>query len=151
MCTFRNVVQNKRWYSLSASFLLYKPFCRDQDYLRSTPIHGGGKPLVCMSYQQPAIANGLVDSIDDVRLYGMSAQCRSYFVVFTIDWYATHAMFDNDVERRYMYMSTHSFITRQHQNMLRCWCCMILSKFFGKVDHCCLSLGSPHQVMYQQR
>jgi hypothetical protein len=32
------------------------------------PVCGGGKPLVCSSYQQLAIAHGIVDSIDDVRL-----------------------------------------------------------------------------------
>jgi hypothetical protein len=33
-----------------------------------TPVLGGGEPLVCGSYQQSAIAHGIVDSIDDVRL-----------------------------------------------------------------------------------
>jgi hypothetical protein len=45
------------------------------------PVRGGGEPLVCASYQQ-AIAHGIVDSIDNVRLtfdgmfeFGMAAQC----------------------------------------------------------------------------
>ncbi len=48
--------------------LLHKPSCGDKDILMYIPVCGGGKPLVCSSYQQLAIAHGIVDSIDDVRL-----------------------------------------------------------------------------------
>jgi hypothetical protein len=85
--------------------LLHKPSYRDN------PVRGGGKPLVCESYQQLAIAHGIVDSIDDVRLtfddmyeFGMAAQCRRYFVVLTLHGYETHAIFDNDQQRSFMYM-----------------------------------------------
>jgi hypothetical protein len=65
--------------------LLHKPSCRDKDNLTYIPFCGGGRPLVCASYQQLAYAHGIVDSIDNVRLtfddIGMAAPCRSYFVV----------------------------------------------------------------------
>ena len=48
--------------------VLHKPSRRDKDNLTYIPVRGGGKPLVCTSYQQSAIAHGIVDSIDDVRL-----------------------------------------------------------------------------------
>ncbi len=48
--------------------LLHKPSCGDEDNLMYITVHGGGEPLVCASYQQSAIAHGIVDSIDDVRL-----------------------------------------------------------------------------------
>jgi hypothetical protein len=72
--------------------LLHKPSCRDKDKLRYIPVHGGGIPLVCASYQQSAIVHGIVDSIDNVRLtfddmceFGTAAQCWSYFGLFSID------------------------------------------------------------------
>jgi hypothetical protein len=48
--------------------LLRKPSRGDKDNLTFIPVCGGGKPLVCASYQQSAIAHGVVDSIDNVRL-----------------------------------------------------------------------------------
>jgi hypothetical protein len=48
--------------------LLHKPSGRDKDYLMYITVHGGGEPLVCASYQQLAIAHGIVDSIDNVRI-----------------------------------------------------------------------------------
>ncbi len=54
--------------------LLHKPSRRDKDNLTHITVHGGGggKPLVCASYQQSAIANGNVDSIDYGRLLLMT-------------------------------------------------------------------------------
>ncbi len=48
--------------------LLHKPSRGDKDNLTYITVCGGGEPLVCASYQQSAIAHGIVDSIDDVRL-----------------------------------------------------------------------------------
>jgi hypothetical protein len=73
--------------------------------------------LVCTSYQQSAIAHGYVDSVDDVRATfidmcsnGTGAQCRSYFVVLSLNGYATHAIFDDHNKRRFMFMD---YITYQ--------------------------------------
>ncbi len=62
--------------------LLHKPSHGDKDNLMYIPVHAGGKALVCASYQRSAIAHGIVDSIDDVRLtfddmcdFGTAAQC----------------------------------------------------------------------------
>ena len=70
-----------------------------------------------MSYQQSAIAHGYVDSVDDVRATfadmcsnGMGAQCRSYFVVLSLNGYATHAIFDDLDKWRFMFMD---YITYQ--------------------------------------
>jgi hypothetical protein len=90
--------------------LLHKPSQGDDNKLTYTPQPGGGEQLYCTSYQQSAIAHGIKDSIDDVRLTFQDmcenkagAQCRSYFVVLTLHGYATHALNDNDNQRQYMY------------------------------------------------
>jgi hypothetical protein len=100
--------------------LLHKPSRGDKDNLTYIPVHGGGIRLVCASYQQSAIAHGVVDSIDDVRLtfddmceFGMAAQCRSYFVLLTLHGYETHAIFDNDQQRSFMYMDYIQFRNAQ--------------------------------------
>jgi len=89
----------------------------DQDVLTYNPVHGGGEPLVCMSYQQSAIAHAYVDSVDDVRATfvdmcssGTGAQCRSYFVVLSLNGYATHALFDDHDKRCLLFMD---YITYQ--------------------------------------
>ncbi len=100
--------------------LLHKPSRGDKDNLIYIPVCGGGIPLVCASYQQSAIAHGIVDSIDDVRLtfvdmckFGTAAQCRSYFVVLTLHGYETHAIFDNDQQRSFMYIDYIQFHNAQ--------------------------------------
>jgi hypothetical protein len=101
--------------------ILHKSSHGDKDNLMYITVRGGDEPLVCASYQQLAIAHGIVDSIDDVRLtfddmceFGMAAQCRSYFVVLTLHGYETHVIFDNDQQRSFMYMDYihDSFIMR---------------------------------------
>jgi hypothetical protein len=65
--------------------LLHKPSRGDKDNLTYIlTVRGGGEPLVCASNQQSAIAHGIVDSIDYVRLtfddmceFVTAAQCRS--------------------------------------------------------------------------
>jgi hypothetical protein len=54
--------------------------------------------MVCTSYQQSAITHGYVDSVTDVRstfmdmcTNGTGAQCRRYFIVLSLNGYATHA------------------------------------------------------------
>jgi hypothetical protein len=91
--------------------LLHEPSRGEKDNLTYITVCGGGEPLVCTSYQQLAIAHGIVGSIDDVRLtfddmceFGMAAQRRSYFVVLTLHGYVTNAIFDNDQQRSFMYM-----------------------------------------------
>jgi hypothetical protein len=97
--------------------LLNRKAHSDQDVLTYNPVRGGGEPLVCTSYQQSAIAHGYVDSVDDVRATfvdmcssGTGAQCRSYFVVLSLNGYATHAIFDDHDKRRFMFMD---YITYQ--------------------------------------
>ncbi len=48
--------------------LPHKPSNGDKDNLTYIPVLGGGEPLNCASYQQSAIAHGIVDSIGNVRL-----------------------------------------------------------------------------------
>ncbi len=67
--------------------------------------------MVCTSYQQSAIIHGYVDSVTDVRstfirmcTTGTGAQCRSYFVVLSLNGYATHAIFDDHEKRCFMFM-----------------------------------------------
>ncbi len=69
----------------------------DKDVLTFNPVCGGGKPILCRSYQQSTIAHGYVESVDDVRmtykdmcLNGTGSQCRSYFVVLMLHGYAMH-------------------------------------------------------------
>jgi hypothetical protein len=89
----------------------------DQDVLTYNPIPGGGQPMVCTSYQQPAIAHGYVDSVTDVRstfmdmcTNGTGAQCRNYVVVLSLNGYATHAIFDDHEKHHFMFMD---YITYQ--------------------------------------
>jgi hypothetical protein len=100
--------------------LLHKPSHGDKDNLTYITVRGDGDPLVCASYQQLAIAHGIVDSIDDVRLtfndmceFGRAVQCRSYFVVLPLHGYETHAIFDNDQQRSFMYMDYIQFHNAQ--------------------------------------
>ncbi len=79
--------------------LLNRKAHSDKDVLTYSHVHGGGKPIICTSYQQSVIAHGYVDSVDDVwETYkdmcsnSTAAQCRSYFVVLTVQGYATHAI-----------------------------------------------------------
>ncbi len=81
--------------------LLKRKAHSDRDVLTYNPVCGGGKPILCNSYQQSAIAHGYVESVHDVRetyndmcFNGTGSQCRSYFVVLTLHGYATHAIFD---------------------------------------------------------
>jgi hypothetical protein len=91
--------------------LLNRKACSDKDVLNYIPVHGGGKPIVCTSYQQSAIAHGCIDSIADLHATyndkctnGMGAQCRSYFVVLSLHGYATRVIFDDYKRRRFMFM-----------------------------------------------
>jgi hypothetical protein len=100
--------------------LLHKPSCRDKDNLTYILVRGGSIPLVCASYQQSAIAHGIVDSIDNARLtfddmceFGTAAQCRSHFVVLTLHGYETHAIFDNYQQRSFLYMNHIQFHNAQ--------------------------------------
>jgi hypothetical protein len=97
--------------------LLNRKAHRDKDVLTYTPVCGGGKPIVCTSYQQSAIAHGYVDSVADVHATyndmctnGTGAQCRSYFVVLSLHGYATHVIFDDYKKRRFTFMD---YITYQ--------------------------------------
>jgi hypothetical protein len=97
--------------------LLNRKACSDKDVLTYIPVHGGGKPIVCTSYQQSDIAHGYVDSVADVHApyndmctNGMGAQCRSYFVVLSLHVYATHVIFDDYKRRHFMFMD---YITYQ--------------------------------------
>jgi hypothetical protein len=47
--------------------MLNRKACSDKDVITYIPVHGGGEPIVCMSYQQSAIAHGYIDSVADVR------------------------------------------------------------------------------------
>ncbi len=46
--------------------LLNRKARSDKDILTYIPVCGSGKPIVCISYQQSAIAQGYVDSVADV-------------------------------------------------------------------------------------
>jgi hypothetical protein len=70
-------------------------------------------------YKLPAIChcNGYNDSVADIRATyndmctnGTGAQCRSYFVVFSIHGYAMHVIFDDYERRCFMFMD---YITYQ--------------------------------------
>ena len=81
--------------------LLKQPVLNDEDSRTLTAVHGGGKPIVFLSYQQSAIAHGYVESAVDAQLTfddmcgtGNAAQCRSYFVILTLHDYATHVIFE---------------------------------------------------------
>ncbi len=128
----------------------------DKDVLTYNPIRGGGQSMVCTSYQQSAIAHGYVDSVTDVRstfmdmcTNGTGAQCRSYFVVRSLNGYATHAIFDDHEKCRFMFMDyiTYQGVTQDlpEQKMLQ-----DLERLFGKSHSSLENLASQHLVGYQQ-
>jgi len=111
-----------------------------------------------MSYQQSAIAHGYVDSVDDVCetetfvdmcSNGTRAQCRSYFVVLSLNGYATHAIFDDLDKWRFMSMDyiTYQGVTQDvaEQLMLQ-----DLERLFRKSRSSLEKLDSQHLIMYQQ-
>jgi hypothetical protein len=91
--------------------LLNRKAHSDKDVLTYIPVCGGGKPIVCTSYQQSAIAHGYIDGVanvratyDDICTNGMGAQCGSYFVLLSLHGYATHVIFDDYKRRHFMFM-----------------------------------------------
>jgi hypothetical protein len=91
--------------------LLNRKARSDRDILTYNPVRGGGKPILCNSYQQSAIVHGYVESVHDVRetyndmcSNGTGSQCQSYFAVLTLHGYAMHAIFDDYDKRRFMFM-----------------------------------------------
>jgi hypothetical protein len=93
--------------------LLNRKACSDKDVLTYIPVCGGGKPIVCTSYHQSAIAHAYVDSIADVRMTyddmctnGTGAQCRSYFVVLSLHGYAMHVILDDYNKSHFMFWIT---------------------------------------------
>jgi hypothetical protein len=120
---YQPVRQVKRWICIKMLYvtsgdifylhliLLKRKARSDKDVLTYIPVRGGGKPIVCTSYQQSATAHGYVDSLADVHAAynnmctnGTGAQCRSYFVVLSLHGYATHVVFDDYKRRRFMFM-----------------------------------------------
>lgn len=90
--------------------LLNRTAMNDQDVLTYHPDRGGGDFILFTSYQQSAIAHGYVDSIVDVRATfdemctnGTAQECRNYFVILTLNGYATRDIFDDVGRRRCMY------------------------------------------------
>jgi hypothetical protein len=137
--------------------LLNRKARSDKDILLTyIPVCGGGKPTVCTSYQQSAIAHGYVDSVADVRATyndmctnGTGAQCRSYFVVLLLHGYAMHVIFDDYKRRCFMFMD---YITYQgvaqvvaKQMMLR-----DLEHCFCKSHSSLEKLASQHLTEYRQ-
>jgi hypothetical protein len=97
--------------------LLNRKARSDKDLLTYIFVCGGGKPIVCTSCQQSAIAHGYVDSIADVGAAyndmctnGTGAECRSYFLELSLHGYATHIIFDDYKRRHFMFMD---YITYQ--------------------------------------
>ena len=91
--------------------LLNRKAMSDQDVLTYHPVRGGGDPIVFTSYQQSAIAHGYVDSVVDVRATfdeictnATAQDCRNYFVILTLNGYATRDIFDDPNRRRWMYL-----------------------------------------------
>ncbi len=84
--------------------------------------------LVCASYQQSAIAHGIVDSIEDVRLtfdemceFGMAAQCRSYFVVLTLHGYEKSFMYMDYIQfhNAHTIQNTQVLMLQDHEQLFR--------------------------------
>jgi hypothetical protein len=129
---------------------IYYLSCGDKDNLTYITVRGGGEPLVCASYQQLAIAHGIVDSIDNVRLtfddmceFGTAAQCRSYFVVLTLHGYKTHAIFDNDQQRSCMYMNYIQFQKAQTIENAQVLMLQDLERLFCKSQSSLSKFGFP--------
>jgi hypothetical protein len=89
--------------------LLKRPVLNDKDAHTFHPLRGGGTPIVYLNYQQSALAHGYITSFQDAILtyddmcgIGTASLCRSYFVVLTLQGYATHAIYEIEEKRNYM-------------------------------------------------
>ncbi len=73
---------------------------------------------------------------------GTGAQCRSYFVVLSLNGYATHAIFDDNKKHRFMFMDyiTYQGVTQDvaEQKMLQ-----DLERFFRKSHSSLEKFGFP--------
>jgi hypothetical protein len=101
------------------------------------------------SCQQSAIAHGYDDSVvdacatfDDICANGTAAQCRSYFVVLTLQGYATHAIFDMPEKMRYMF---HNYIPFQGHSIEVAYAFILenLEKLFHKSGSSLVKYGFP--------
>ncbi len=101
------------------------------------------------SYQQSDIAHGYVDSVvdahatfDDMCANGTAAQCRSYFVVLTLQGYATHAISDMPEKMRYMFQD---YITFRGHSIEVAYEFMLtyMEKFFRKSGSSLVKYGFP--------
>ncbi len=101
------------------------------------------------SYQQSAIAHGYVNSVvdaratfDDMCANSTAAQCRSYFVVLTLQGYATHAIFDMPEKMRYMFQD---YITFQGHSIEVAYAFMLtdVEKLFRKSGSSLVKYGFP--------
>jgi hypothetical protein len=91
-----------------------------------------------------------VDRIDDVRLtfddmceFGTAAQCRSYFVVLTLHGYETHAIYDNDQQRSFMYMDYLQFHNAQTIENAQLLMLQDLERLFCKSQSLLSKFGFP--------
>lgn len=89
--------------------LLKRPVLNDEDAHTFHPPRGGGASTLYLNYQQSALAHGYIKSFrdailtyDDMCGIGTASLCRSYFVVLTLQGYATHAIYEIEEKRKYM-------------------------------------------------
>jgi hypothetical protein len=90
--------------------------------------------------------------IDDVTLTyqdmcnkGTGAQCRSYFVVLTLHEYATHAIYDNDKQRWYMYQDYISHHNAQSIEVAHMLMLQDLERLFCRSQSLLSKVGFPKQ------
>ena len=140
--------------------LLHKPSRGHVDLRTFVFPRGGGSSVIFNSFQQSAIAHGLVENIDDVKSTfadmcenGTASQCRSYFVILTLHGYETHAIYDNVEYRKFMYMDYIQFQnipTEEYAQVLMLRDLEILKDFSVRVDHHWKSTDFPNLIRYQQ-
>lgn len=124
--TIRRCVRMEMQYPMNGEIyyarviLLKRPVLNDEDARTYHPPRGGGPSVTYLTYQQSAIAHGYIANIkdalltfDDMCSVGTPSLCRSYFVVLTMQGYATHAIFDTETKRNYMLQD---FIIFDHLN-----------------------------------
>ncbi len=122
--------------------LLNRKAHSDKDILTYIPVCGGGKPIICTSYQQSAISHGYIDSVadvhatyDDMCTNGTGAQCRSYFVVLSLHGCATHVIFDDYKTRQKSKIVNDSYHRALRKPPLS-ECVIFCQRGFLKVRYC---------------
>jgi hypothetical protein len=102
-----------------------------------------------LNYQQSALAHGYIESFldaqltfDDMCSVGTAPLCRNYFVVLTLQGYATHAIYEIEDKKQYM-MQDYIVLGGHSQEVAEQMMLKDLERIFRKNDSSLEKFGFP--------